>query len=247
VFINEAKISAVYLPVIFISLFYRDIIQRPGRFVLVAMGGAGVIAALLTALTLLHPTGKLQTWSDLFEFVYEGQTATLSERQGRGADLSRWTSLKFWVEENATSNPVYVLVGHGPGASRVEDRGLDLAETLAEKKYRGLNIGYTAVSSLLWDTGILGLVAIVGMFYSAYRAAGRLASGYAGHDEFRAGVFEGMRAGVLILAISLLHKDFFVFHIPYQTLLLLMFGYLVIFMQHLDNPHLHSREGTGGQ
>jgi len=228
VFINEAKISAVYLPVIFVALFYKDIIQRPGRFIIVATAASGIIAALLTALTLLHPSGRLQSWSDLVEFVYEGQTASIAERSGRGADLSRWTALTFWAKEHVSSNPIHILVGHGPGASRTQDSVLDLADTLAEKRYRGLNIGYTAISALLWDTGILGLATILGLFYSAFRVAGKLAVRYKDLNAFYAGMFEGLRAGILVLAISLLHKDFFVFHIPYQTLVFLMLGYLVV-------------------
>ena len=227
VFINEAKISVVYLAVIFITLFYRDIIDRPLRFIAVSAAATGIIALLLTALTLLHPTGKLNTWSDLFNFIYEGQTASISERSS-GGGLTRWTALTFWAQEHVSANPLNIAIGHGPGASRVQEGGLNLAETLAEKRYGGLGIGYTAVSALLWDTGILGLVTVLGFFFAVYRTAGKLTARYRGQDAFRAGIFDGLRAGVLILAVSLAHKDFFASNIPFQTLVLLVFGYLVI-------------------
>jgi hypothetical protein len=233
VFINEAKISVVYLAVIFVILFYRDIIDRPLRFIVAASIAAGMIAALLTALTLLHPTGKMQSWSDLFEFMYKGQTASISERSGMGSELSRWTALTFWAQEHVSANPANIIIGHGPGASRVQDSGLDLAETLAETRYRGLKIGYTAISAILWDTGILGMVAIIGLYLSAFLAAGRLARHYKGVDAFQAGIFDGLRAGVLILFISLAHKDFFAAHIPYQTMTLIILGYLVIASQRI--------------
>jgi len=41
-------------------------------------------------------------------------------------------------------------------------------------------------------------------------------------------LFDGLRAGICVLTLSLAHKDFFVFNIPYQTLVLLILGYLVV-------------------
>jgi hypothetical protein len=230
VLFNEAKISAVYLPLIFLVLFYKDIVQKPLRFLL--LGGAlfAVFALIMTALTLSHPSGNLRTWSDLISLTFEKQTTSLSERKGEWGELTRWTSLTFWAEENIAGNPFKLLIGHGPGASRVQDSedGLGLASTLAETRYRGLRIGVTGISALLWDTGVLGLAAMLGLFYAAYRTAGKLASEYAGIDKFRAGIFDGLRAGIAVLVVSLAHKDFIAFHIPYQTLILFIFGYLVV-------------------
>ncbi len=228
IFFNEAKISAIYLPLVYIILFYKDIIARPLRFIVVSSGMLALLAALLTALTLAQPSGKLHTWSDLVNFTFERQTASMHERRGQYSELSRWTALTFWAKEHTHANPVHILIGHGPGSSRVQESGLDLADTLAEEHYGGLQIGYTAVSALLWDTGILGLAAVLAMFIAAFQTAGWLSSYYRERDRFQAGIFNGLQAGIAVLCLSLAHKDFFVFNIPFQTLLLLIFGYLVI-------------------
>lgn len=233
-FVNEAKISAVYLPLIYVILFYQDIVKRPWRFLMSGVAMLALMAALLTALALAQPSGKLHSVSDLIQFTFSRQTASIEERSG-ASELSRWTALTFWAKEHVHSNPVNILIGHGPGASRVSDSGLDLATTLAEKHYGGLPIGYTALSALLWDTGVLGLFSILGMFFAGFRAAGWLCDYYRERDPYQAGLFDGLRAGIAVLTLSLAHKDFFVFNIPYQTLVLLVFGYLLVYRTKFSN------------
>src|SRR5690606_5031324 len=131
----------------------------------------------------------------------------------------RWTALTFWWQRQKFASPLETLVGHGPGSSRVEEDGLDLAHTLAERRYGGRQIGYTAVAALLWDVGVLGLLLVLGLFWAGWRQARRLVRHYQGRDPTRAGIAEGLSATMVILTLSLAHKDFFVFHIPYQTML----------------------------
>jgi hypothetical protein len=173
-----------------------------------------------------HPTGRFTNWQELVDFVVQRQTATIEERGEDYSALSRWTSLTFWAEQHATTNPVNTLLGHGLGASREQESTEDPVKTLAERKYPGLNIGYTAVSALLWDTGVVGLVTVLGMFGSAFLMAGAVARHHRNRDPLRCSVYEGMQAGLAVLALGLFHKDFFVVHIPYQTLTYLLIGYV---------------------
>jgi hypothetical protein len=223
--VNQAKIAVLYLPLVFLVLFRRDFIVRPGKFLVAGVGMAGVFAVLMTALMVSHPSGKLQSWSELVDFVVARQTATIAERGDEYGALTRWTTLTFWAEEHATANPVHTLVGHGLGASRqAEDSGL--VHTYAQQKYPGLNIGHTAVAALLWDTGLIGLVTVLGMLGSAFLMAGKLARHYRGRDAFRCGLYEGLQAAVAVLTLGLAHKDFFVVHIPYQAITYLIVGYV---------------------
>ena len=89
-----------------------------------------------------------------------------------------------------------------------------------------MNIGYTALSALLWDAGIVGLVTVLGMFGSAFFMAGRLARYYRDRDRFRTALFEGMQAAMAVLTLSLAHKDFFVVHLPFQAFVYLLIGYI---------------------
>jgi hypothetical protein len=224
--VNQAKIAVLYLPLAFLVLFRRDFIVRPGKFLVAAAGVAGVFALMMTALLMTNPSGRLNTWGELVQWVVDRQTASISERGEDYNALSRWTALTFWAGEHATANPVHTLVGHGLGASREQDSADDFASTLAERRYAGLGIGYTAVSALLWDTGLVGLLTVLGMFGSAFLMAGWLANHHRDRDPRRCSLFEGLQAGIAVLTLGLAHKDFFVVHIPYQTLSYLLIGYV---------------------
>jgi hypothetical protein len=229
VFVNEAKVSAIYLPVVFFMLFSRDLFRRPLRFLAAGAVGLGLLALLLSALTAFHPSGELRKWTELVELTVAQQTSHPSERQGQWSELTRVSAITFWAEEQLDAHPVHILFGHGPGASRVQnaEEGVRLARTLAEKRYGGMRIGYTAISALLWDTGVLGVGAVLGLLLAAYRSAATLARASQGRDAFRAGLFDGIRVAAVLLLISLFHKDFLVFHLPFQTLFLVLLGYLV--------------------
>jgi hypothetical protein len=224
--VNQAKIAVLYVPLVFLVLFRRDFIVRPGKFLVAGIGVAGIFAVLMTALVVSHPNGRMQSWGELVDFVVTRQTASIEER---GYDeynaLSRWTALTFWAEKHATANPVNTLVGHGLGASR-EIVEADNVHTLAEQKYPGLNIGYTALSALLWDTGVVGLAAVLGTMASAFFMAGSLARQYRNRDPFRCGLYEGLQAAIAVLTLGLAHKDFFIVNIPYQTMTYLFVGYI---------------------
>jgi hypothetical protein len=224
--VNQAKVAVLYVPLVFLVLFRRDFIVKPGKFVVAGVGMAGVFAVLMTALMLTHPTGRLQNWQELVDYVVQRQTASIEERGENYSALSRWTALTFWAQEHATANPINTLMGHGLGASREQETDDDRIKTLAERKYPGLGIGYTAVSALLWDMGVVGLVTVLGMFGSAFLMAGWVARHYRNRDPYRCSLYEGLQAGIAVLALGLAHKDFFVVHIPYQTLTYLLIGYV---------------------
>lgn len=224
--VNEAKISAIYLPLVFLIIFRREAVRHPARFLLAGVSMGVVLAVLLTALTLAHPSGKMKSLTDLVNRVVVQQTANVGERRGEYSGLTRLTALTFWAKENISANPANILVGHGLGASREQDAGLVAVKTLAETRYPGVKIGYTAISALLWDTGIIGLVCVLGMFLSAFRTSGWLGRYYEGRNKFRAGLYQGLQAAVAVLALSLAHKDFFVMNLPYQALTYLIAGWI---------------------
>jgi hypothetical protein len=224
--VAQAKVSVLYVLLMFVVVFYRDIIVRPGKFLVAAIAVAGLASVMMTALMLSNPSGRLGSWGELVDYVVTQQTKTIEERQLERSQLTRLTVITFWASEHANANPVHTLVGHGPGASRKSEGALQAAPTLAVKRYPNLNIGFTAVSSLLWDTGIVGLITVLGMFASAFFTAGRLARHYRGKDRVRTALFEGLQAAMAVLTLSLAHKEYFVVNLPYQTLVYLLIGFI---------------------
>ena len=77
----------------------------------------------------------------------------------------------------------------------------------------------------MWDTGVVGLACWLAILGSAYRAAGRLAQHYDAIPA-RAAALRGFQVAIPILFISFFHKAFLTFHLPYQTLLLLVLAYV---------------------
>lgn len=224
--VNQAKITALYVPLVFIVVFHRDIAVKPLKFIVAGASTVGLLAILMAALVVGSNSTKIKNSTDLVNFVIAQQTADVGQREGQYSELSRWTALTFWAKEHVRLNPINTLLGHGVGASRENAGGLDITDTLAEKHYAGLRIGYTALSALLWDTGLVGLMTVLGMFASAFFTAGRLARYYRGRDNFRTGLFEGLQAGMAVLALSLAHKDFFINHLPYQAFTYLIIGFI---------------------
>ena len=225
--VNGAKVTVLYIPLVFLVIFYRDVVQRPLRFIFVFLLMAAILSALMTAFTQGKGSTRVQSWTDLVAVTLERQTATIGERGADYAGLTRWTALTFWAKQHERANPAHILIGHGPGSSRVQTGGLNLASSLAETRYGGLQIGQTAVAALLWDVGVLGLVCMFGLLFAAFTTAGRLAMFYRDTEPWLCGFFEGLRAGVAVIALSLFHKDFLVFNLPFQTLVTLLLGYLI--------------------
>jgi hypothetical protein len=224
--VNEAKITALYLPLAFIVVFHRDIANKPLKFLAAGAGTAALLGVLMTALVWGINSDQIRSSSDLINRVISEESESADQRQGQYNELTRWTALTFWAQQHVKANPINTLIGHGVGASRENYAGLIAADTLAEKRYPGLHIGYTALSALLWDTGLIGMITVLGMYTSAFLAAGRLARHYQGKDKFKTALFEGLQAGMAVLTLSLAHKDFFVNLIPYQTLTYVIIGFI---------------------
>ncbi len=241
VFLNEAKVSVVYLVLVFIVLFFKDIAKAPMRFILVSGFAFVLLVGMVSTLVALHPDKRISSWQDLVMLSVERQLASAEERKGQYGELSRWTALTFWAQEHSDKYFVEAVVGHGAGASRDQLHGLDIADTLAENNYSGLRIGYTAVAAVLWDTGLVGLVLVLGLFLAAFRTAGHLAKLHEA-TPWRAGVFDGLRAGIAILTFSLAHKDFFAYQIPFQTFLIVVFGYLAYWQYQSKDSTLISEQ-----
>jgi hypothetical protein len=220
VLLNEAKVSVVYLLVVFLVLYRRDMVVRPARFLGVMLGAALVLGMLMTVYTLNAPSDKVQGWADLVEYTYQ---YTVVRDENQAGQLGRWSALTFWASQHGPKDVLGTLLGHGVGASRAAqaDKLGPLAATLDPT----MGIGNTAVAALLWESGVMGLLCVFGMLWAAFLSAGRLARRYA-TERWRAGLFQGLQAAVAVLFVSLWHKNLFVFQLSYQTLLVLLLGYL---------------------
>jgi hypothetical protein len=125
------------------------------------------------------------------------------------------------------------MLGHGAGRVRVDDEsgppvfgvGLD----------PDLDIGRLGGTAILWETGVLGLICITGLFWAAFATAGRLARSYADVPDKVAG-FRAAQAAIVVIYLGFWHKDFLVFHIAYQTFVALVIGYIAYWQRWYPKP-----------
>ncbi|HMM70970.1 MAG TPA: hypothetical protein PKC22_01895 [Rhodocyclaceae bacterium] len=221
--LNEAKIVLVALPLALGVVFWDYLKRRIG----VLLVSAALIVPLLLGILWgqaeimrEHNRGKNK---DLESFVQNTIDYNVGDRGHGRYILNRTTVYPFWWSEHGVHNMLQTFVGHGAASSK--DSGAGLSErTLALTRYPGYGVGLTGVSALLWETGVLGLAAVIGLFVSAFRLTGRLADHYRGTQTGMN--IRAVRAGIAVFAFSLLHNQSFVFELGYQTVLMLLLGYV---------------------
>lgn len=222
---NEAKITFFLLPVALLLVF-RGRLHRSSVFRIVGLGLAAVVvmAVLMVAYFNLSKASGLHART-AEEYLQDSVKYNLGQAGYGMWLLNRTTVYPFWASRHGLSDAVHTLVGHGPGCSK-EGGGIQQQRNLAYMKYFGYGIGLTGVSSLLWDVGLLGAAAALMFFASVFASAGRLA-GDARLGPTQRGLMRGAQVGIALIGVSLLHNNFFVFEIGFQTLLMLQVGYVM--------------------
>lgn len=236
--LNSNRAALFYLPLAYLIIFIDDAIRRPLRVFATGIAMCLLVAALIWAnATLGSRSDEFDSWQELLSVTIE-RNSDASFGWG-DYEMNRVTVLSHWASEHTNRAEIPAMIyGHGPGASR-EATGRNLSaiggsgqvNTLARSKYPSVGIGLTGVSSILWEIGILGLAVVVGLFWSAVRAATYLIRRFDDYS-YRKGIAEGFRAAVIILGISLFFKNAFVFHLPFQALLFTILGILAYWQRH---------------
>ena len=112
-----------------------------------------------------------------------------------------------------------------------EAQGSQLRQsTLANSKYYGMGIGLTAVSGMLWEGGLLGTGLVFVLFLVAIKGARRVVNIVA-DDPWQAGLAHAVWVGLVLAFISLFHKNLFMYYLPYQVLVVTMFGYVAYWLK----------------
>lgn len=223
--LNEAKIVLVALPLA-LGVVFWDYLKR---HVVVLMLSSVMIVPVLAGLLWIqadimreHNMGKNR---DLQSFIESTIEYNVGEQGYGNYILNRTSVYTFWWSQHGSRDALGTLIGHGAASSKDADASLS-ENTLAQTRYPGYGIGLTGVSALLWETGILGLIAVVGLLASALRLANRLANHY-GNSQIGMNI-RAAQAGVAVFAASLLHNQSFVFELGYQTVLMLLLGYIAV-------------------
>ncbi|MEQ1601771.1 MAG: hypothetical protein HOP04_14340 [Methylophilaceae bacterium] len=235
VFLNETKISLLAIPLGLFLVFSDKLKKNPLEF----LAGAFVTILFLAVLFMVYvnlPAGSAYVQGDASLSFQDSISYNIGEKGYGSLELNRTTIYPFWAKHHGLWNPVETLFGHGLGSS---DLGGNVnTNNLASLEYRGKGIGLTTISALLWDVGLIGVFAVVAMFWTAFRLSGKILANSQSEDVIGDGLLMGTRVGIAILGLSLIHNNYFTFEIGYQTLLMLMFGYVAYRAQNQANGSL---------
>lgn len=244
--LNEAKIVLVALPLA-LGVAFWDYLKR---HVVVLLVSAVLIVPVLAGILWIqaeimreHNPGKNK---DLESFIQTTVDYNIGDRGHGNYILNRTTVYPFWWSQHGPQNLLETIMGHGAASSK--DSGAGLSErTLAATRYPGYGVGLTGISALLWETGVLGLIAVVGLFGSAFKVSGRLADQY--RDTQTGMNIRAAQAGIAVFAVSLFHNQSFVFELGYQAVLMLLLGYVAAMsrLTPVSSGNNAKKNGHGGR
>ncbi|MGK2915811.1 MAG: hypothetical protein ACSLE5_15420 [Porticoccaceae bacterium] len=227
--LNETKVTFLALPIA-LGLLYKDAISRNFfRTVLAVfmmallLSGVFVGYALQQSVEKYGPRGPGEYWDEVMAYN--------TGKKGYGTfRLNRTTVYLHWFDHHAFFDIRGMLIGHGAGESvEIDPTGASgLRDTsLAARRYPRDGIGLTGLSTLLWDVGLVGAIAVIGIFWGAFRFASRITVRMVRDVDWA--LLKSAEAGVAILGLSLLLDAAFAFEIGYQTLLMLMLGIIIYY------------------
>lgn len=161
--LGETKIIVVLFPLAFLVLNRGEVFRRPVYF----LGMGALIIAILGGILALYaqqwrPGRQFSTLEYLVssaDYVADPNAARANGHVGRTAALNIWFS-------DGRGTPQTLLFGYGPAASQASAAGKTTGVIAA--RYAPLKINSTAAAAMLWDIGVLGLVAFLAIPLTAF-------------------------------------------------------------------------------
>jgi len=213
---GETKIALVMLPLVGLMLIRKELFHAPLRYLPAFLG----ILLLTMLLGYLYVVVMMQSNPiDVIESTLEYNIG--SRGYSESQYLNRWTSITFWFAEQGLGDPVGFLFGNGLGSSYTSNGALAGHLGL---RYLNYGINLTAASTLLWDTGVVGLLMFIGVFVSAWMAAGQLVS-HAADPIVRADA-AAIQATVPLFLLSIVYSDSIVNLLAMELIYASLLGYL---------------------
>lgn len=229
--ISQVAAFLVMLPIAVFILFKDQVLKKPLQALSATLLIGVTVFAIFFGYSLL-PSATSQKAMSMSEVVEDSIAYNFGEKGYGNAKLNRTTVYAFWVKEHASYRDLMpLLFGHGL-ASTSGTTTLNVKGSLGASRYHGFGIGLTGISALLWEVGLLGVITVLGMFFSAYKLSSRLAKHW--QDTTVGANLITCQVMIVIYGISLLHINYFVFDLSYQAMLIMIFTYLFI-VARIDN------------
>jgi len=179
ILLGEVKAAFVWLPIAVFFVQRRKFARNPFALIGYLLAGAllfGVVYVTYKTVYWGRQQGSGHSLSEKLENMggYFFDTHNIDYTTG---EISRAASIALWVQD-PKADIATRMIGYGPGASKTYGA---LGAGVVAQRYSPLQIDLTALSTQLWDTGVLGALFYFGFlasaFFSAWRSAQRLPEG----------------------------------------------------------------------
>nr|WP_295130994.1 hypothetical protein [uncultured Roseateles sp.] len=217
----EVKFAVLLLPLGFAVIYIRQFLKKPVETAF-AMLAVFVISFSVLVLykTQFSNDGESQSVGEYIESTFKSRSNDDDFVNYRTGELGRKAALVFWKQQHDVYALDKLLIGHGAGASRVGD----MVVGEAAKRWP-FNIARSSLAILLWETGVIGSVAVIAMLSFCFVGLFRYVSDERLSQEQQS-LAAGMSVAVMTVAASLPYNTDFLFAHQTQILLLLSLGYL---------------------
>ena len=223
----EVKGVVLMVPLALGLLYFKDMVRKPARTLLMIILGLGVTQMIFVGYNAMYyddsrlsaivspekPTSPLEAIQNQLD-PYKNSR--------RGVELSRAGLIQDWWSRNVEKGDFqHAVFGYGMGATQYSRIGA--GELVFKLPY--FNASMTGTSTLLWETGLLGHLLFVAGMLTAARMASKLSSRPEIPDEHQA-LLKAATVILVLLAIALPYKGVIFDTPPTQFLFMYALGYV---------------------
>jgi hypothetical protein len=171
--LSESKVIFLLIPIIFWLVLGDYLKQRPVLLLLTPIVTTGILVGGLFIYNQLHWSAGGGDFVDNVtkQLGYSFDTKVGDDR-ARFGDMSRVEAVLYWWDRHSLAEAKDLFAGHGLAASKSTSQ---IMRTELVEREGGRWIDTTALSYLLWDTGVIGLLLFMTTFVCALRCGSRLA------------------------------------------------------------------------
>lgn len=219
----EIKFMVILLPIAFCLLFIRELGRRPLQSIVMIVVGLSLSSGILFAYKLQYGP-KFRGGTSVAEYVEEKfrQNTEGDQIDMHNGEIGRITAILLWYKKHDIRDPMPMLLGHGAGSSRAGS----LVVGVVQQNY-AFSLTRSAVSVLLWEVGVIGTLAFVGILISACLMLFRQGADTSRSAETRA-TSASMAVAVAILVASLVYDKSLVSVHQILIMLMLCLGYATV-------------------
>lgn len=216
----EVKVIFIYLPLALLLLYKDTALRKPLSFISAGLLVVILLGGFIITYNAIHWSmvmgGKnLETnVKSTFSYSFAEQSVGIKDDSGI---MTRRQVLDFWWDKHGLNNPLHTLIGHGLSSSHRPGH--------IGNYYYPLKIARTGLSTLLWETGMLGVAAFTMLIVSGYRLGRRLASS----DYLNPGqqsLAHGLYAVIPLFLLSLGYRHDIPYAAPQMFIFMTAFGLL---------------------